>query len=698
MAISSPTDKSSLQVIRINPSKQLPTKDADALKLFIGQIPKHFDESEIRPIFDKYGEIYEIVILKDRATGVSRGCAFCTYCRRESALNAQRDLHEKKILPGMHFPLQVKPADSETRPEERKLFIGMLSKTMKEDELRDMFLPFGSIEELTILRNPDGTSKGCSFLKFTQRSAALNAINAMHNSRIMEGASSPLVVKFADTEKDKMMRRMNSSVGLVYAGFPAMAGSVNQYAMYQQQMLQQQALMLQGLIPGQSTIGASAIPEGALVGGQSPAATAGLFGNIPMAISFNPQLAALNMQASRVPQKEGLLETNPQQTWAVSASPGPSNALMPSSQPPAPAIPDTSATTNTTTSSKTETVTSATAYADNKPPLVAQVPHSYAASYISSGHTPSLAAYSYNGGLSAAYNGGLSAYTGLSGGLASAGLTQAGLAQAGYASAGLPAGYASAGLTSAGLASAGLASAGLASAGLASAGGLSAGLSQGLVSGYPGLSYSSGSLLGSGQDYASYTMSPGGGVKLLQNPYDPAKAAALGLSSNGLISNPLNAAAAQLASSPSLTGHAGLVHSAYGTGLSASPLSLARLHGGAVGIPMGQGLAAGGSTMRTARVYKGTESGPEGANLFIYHLPQEFTDSDLFQTFGPFGNVISAKVFVDKVTNLSKCFGFVSYDNAISAQAAINAMNGFQIGMKRLKVQLKRAKDTSKPY
>ncbi|XP_023224698.1 CUGBP Elav-like family member 4, partial [Centruroides sculpturatus] len=114
--------------------------------------------------------------------------------------------------------------------------------------------------------------------------------------------------------------------------------------------------------------------------------------------------------------------------------------------------------------------------------------------------------------------------------------------------------------------------------------------------------------------------------------------------------------------------------------------------------PAAYGQFAQALTQQPTVVPQTQREGPEGCNLFIYHLPQEFGDAELMQMFMPFGNVISAKVFIDRATNQSKCFGFVSFDNPASAQAAIQAMNGFQIGMKRLKVQLKRPKDANRPY
>jgi len=93
-----------------------------------------------------------------------------------------------------------------------------------------------------------------------------------------------------------------------------------------------------------------------------------------------------------------------------------------------------------------------------------------------------------------------------------------------------------------------------------------------------------------------------------------------------------------------------------------------------------------------------SNKGPDGANLFIFHIPNHFTNLDMYQLFCPYGNLLSVRIMVEKDSGRSRGFGFVSYDSPDSAALAIKELNGYAIGNKRLKVQHKQIRPSDQQH
>lgn len=76
-----------------------------------------------------------------------------------------------------------------------------------------------------------------------------------------------------------------------------------------------------------------------------------------------------------------------------------------------------------------------------------------------------------------------------------------------------------------------------------------------------------------------------------------------------------------------------------------------------------------------------SNKGPDGANLFIFHIPNHFTNLDMYHLFSPYGNLLSVRIMVEKDSGRSRGFGFVSYDNPDAAALAIKELNGFAVSL-----------------
>jgi RNA recognition motif-containing protein len=73
--------------------------------------------------------------------------------------------------------------------------------------------------------------------------------------------------------------------------------------------------------------------------------------------------------------------------------------------------------------------------------------------------------------------------------------------------------------------------------------------------------------------------------------------------------------------------------------------------------------------------------------LFVAKLPQNINSDSLKALFESYGQVVDAKVIMDRETGKSKCYGFVEMANAEGGNAAIDALNGAQMDGREILVK-----------
>jgi len=66
--------------------------------VYVGNLPFSLTNNDVHQVFEKFGKIGKVTILRDRETRASKGVAFIQYVQRSSAIEACKCVHEKQLF------------------------------------------------------------------------------------------------------------------------------------------------------------------------------------------------------------------------------------------------------------------------------------------------------------------------------------------------------------------------------------------------------------------------------------------------------------------------------------------------------------------------------------------------------------------------------------------------------------------------
>ncbi|CAN1307717.1 RNA-binding protein 39 [Linum perenne] len=167
--------------------------ERDQRTVFAYQICLKADERDVYEFFSRAGKVRDVRLIMDRNSRRSKGVGYIEFYDVMSvpmaiALSGQ---------PLRNVPVMVKPSEAEKNLVQstagaamgpgggigpysggaRRLYVGNLHFNITEDQLRQVFEPFGAVELVQLPLDETGQCKGFGFVQFARLEDARNALN-----------------------------------------------------------------------------------------------------------------------------------------------------------------------------------------------------------------------------------------------------------------------------------------------------------------------------------------------------------------------------------------------------------------------------------------------------------------------------------------------------------------------------------------